>query len=142
MEAMSKKFEIEKTEKEWLQSLSHDAFRVLREHDTEPPFANPYDELFEPGIYECAGCGQPLFSSEAKFDSGSGWSSFSEPISPKAIGEDADKRFGMRRREIHCSRCGGHIGHVFPDGPKPTGLRYCTNSVALEFVPQEELKQD
>ncbi len=139
---MSKKFEIEKTEKEWLQSLSHDAFRVLREHDTEPPFANPYDELFEPGIYECAGCGQPLFSSEAKFDSGSGWPSFSEPISPKAIGEDADKRFGMRRREIHCSRCGGHIGHVFPDGPKPTGLRYCTNSVALEFVPQEELKQD
>lgn len=139
---MSKKFEIEKTEKEWLQSLSHDAFRVLREHDTEPPFANPYDELFEPGIYECAGCGQPLFSSEAKFDSGSGWPSFSEPISPKAIGEDADKRFGMRRREIHCSRCGGHIGHVFPDGPKPTGLRYCTNSVALEFVPQEELKQN
>ena len=139
---MSKKFEIEKTEKEWRQSLSLDAFRVLREHGTEPPFANPYDELFEPGIYECAGCGQPLFGSDAKFDSGSGWPSFSEPISPKAIGEDADKRFGMRRREILCSRCGGHIGHVFPDGPKPTGLRYCTNSVALEFVPQEELKQD
>lgn len=134
---MDKKFAIEKSEAEWREQLAPDAFRVLREHGTEPAHNNKYDGHEEAGTYTCGGCGQALFNSDAKYDSRSGWPSFYEPIADDALGEDKDKRFGMRRTEIHCSRCGGHIGHVFPDGPRPTGLRYCTNSAALKFVPKK-----
>ncbi|MGI6358318.1 MAG: peptide-methionine (R)-S-oxide reductase MsrB [Bacillota bacterium] len=134
---MPQKFPVEKTESEWKKSLSREAYHVLREHGTEPPFSNRYEGHKESGVYRCAGCGQELFSSDAKYDSGSGWPSFYQPIAPSVLGEDRDTRFGMRRTEIHCSRCGGHIGHVFPDGPRPTGLRYCTNSAALDFKPAE-----
>ncbi len=132
---MSNKFRIEKAEDEWKKSLSKEAYHVLREHGTEPPFRNEYDRHWAEGVYRCAGCDQELFSSKAKYDSGSGWPSFYQPSEGGAIGENVDQRFGMRRTEIHCSRCGGHIGHVFPDGPRPTGLRYCTNSAALRFTP-------
>jgi len=138
---MSGEFPIEKTTEEWKRHLSADAYRVLREHGTEPPFQNRYDHHQEAGAYRCAGCGQELFSSEHKYDSGSGWPSFWQPISREALGEDSDRRFGMDRTEIHCSQCGGHIGHVFPDGPRPTGLRYCTNSAALEFTPASERRK-
>lgn len=137
---MSERFTVEKTDAEWKQALSPDAYRVLRQHGTEPPFQNEYDHHRASGSYRCAGCGQELFSSGAKYDSGSGWPSFYQPVQPEALGTDQDQRFGMRRSEIHCSRCGGHIGHVFPDGPRPTGLRYCTNSAALRFHPAEPPK--
>lgn len=139
---MPGKFPIEKTAAEWKRTLPEDAHRVLREHGTEPAFRNKYDHHQEAGTYECAGCGQPLFRSADKYDSGSGWPSFFQPIKQEAVGEDTDRRFGMNRTEIHCSQCGGHIGHVFPDGPRPTGLRYCTNSAALRFSPAEDGQEE
>lgn len=136
----SKIFEVTKSTQEWKRELDADAYRVLREHGTEPPFVNRYNAHKEPGTYLCAGCNSPLFAAEAKYESGSGWPSFYEPVEKNAIGTVEDRRLGMERTEIHCARCGGHIGHVFPDGPRPTGLRYCTNSAALRFRSRKEEK--
>lgn len=131
-----KTFEVTKTPAEWKKILSPAAYNVLREHGTERPFSHPYDKLYDPGTYHCAGCDQALFSSEHKFDSKTGWPSFYQPISKTAFGTMEDRSWLMLRVEYHCSRCGGHHGHVFEDGPKPTGLRYCNNGVALKFVPK------
>jgi len=117
--------------------LTKDQYCILYDKGTEAPFTGKYWNNHEPGIYNCAGCGLPLFKSEAKYDSGTGWPSFFEPI-PGAIKGVEDKSYGMVRTEIVCGRCGGHIGHVFDDGPKPTGLRFCTNSGSLDFVPEKE----
>lgn len=129
-------FEVQKSEAEWKKILTPEQFQVLRKHDTERAFSGKYNDHKKEGIYLCAGCGNKIFSSETKFESGTGWPSFYAPISEKVIGTTIDKKFGMERVEVHCGRCGGHLGHVFNDGPKPTGLRYCLNSVALDFQAQ------
>ncbi len=128
-----KKFKASKSEEEWRKELSPESYHVLREQGTEPPFQNEYHDYKEKGIYCCAGCGTPLFTSQKKYDSGTGWPSFYQPVSEENLGTREDKKFGMTRTEVHCSACGGHLGHVFKDGPKPTGLRYCMNSAALKF---------
>jgi peptide-methionine (R)-S-oxide reductase len=128
-------FEITKTPEEWRRLLTPEQFRVLREHGTERAGTSPLDKNYAAGTYECAGCSLPLFSSETKFNSGTGWPSFYKPLD-NAVGDTVDKSYFMTRTEIHCRRCGGHLGHVFEDGPKPTGLRYCMNGVALKFVPK------
>lgn len=125
---------ITKTDEEWKKRLSAPAYRVLRHEDTERPFVNPLHENHESGIYHCAGCDLPLFSSEHKFDSGTGWPSFWQPIDHRVVETRTDFRLFIPRTEVHCARCEGHLGHVFKDGPKPTGLRYCINGVALKFV--------
>ncbi len=124
---------VQKTEAEWRAELNPEQYHVLREKGTEAPFSGEYDHVFEAGTYRCAGCGAELFSSEAKYDSGCGWPAFSTPASDEAIDEESDKTLGMVRTEVMCSNCGGHLGHVFPDGPRPTGLRYCINSAALNL---------
>jgi peptide-methionine (R)-S-oxide reductase len=124
---------IEKSDEQWRRELTPEQFRVLREKGTEAPFSGEYDEFFEPGAYRCAGCGTELFVSQAKYDSGCGWPAFSAPAGEDAIEEETDVSHGMIRTEVLCASCGGHLGHVFPDGPQPTGLRYCINSAALTF---------
>ena len=128
------RFPVQKTDAEWRSSLTQEQYRVLRGHATEPPFTSPLDKEKRPGTFVCAGCGQPLFSSDTKYDSGTGWPSFWQPLD-NAVGTSIDRTFLTVRTEVHCARCGGHLGHVFPDGPKPTGMRYCMNGDAMKFVP-------
>jgi len=124
------------TDEEWRQRLSPEAFRVLREHGTERAGTSPLNAEKRPGTFRCAGCGQPLFKSDAKFESGTGWPSFTSPIEG-AVDTTTDRTFGMSRTEVHCANCGGHLGHVFPDGPRPTGQRFCMNGAALGFDPEK-----
>ena len=121
------------TKDKWKKKLTKKQYNVLREKGTEPAFAGEYWNQHEKGIYKCAGCGAPLFSSDTKFESGSGWPSFYEPIDGANVQEEKDTSHGMVRTEVLCKNCGGHLGHVFEDGPKPTGCRYCINSVSLDF---------
>lgn len=125
--------DVQKTEEQWRKELTPEQYRVLREKGTEAPFTGEYDHHFEKGMYRCAGCGAILFASDAKFDSGCGWPAFTAPADGKNVAEETDTSHGMVRREVLCSKCGGHLGHVFPDGPGPTGQRYCINSAALKF---------
>jgi peptide-methionine (R)-S-oxide reductase len=129
-------FPVQKTEAEWRKVLSPEAFRVLRQHGTERPGTSPLNAEKRAGIYRCAGCGTPLFESSTKYESGTGWPSFWAPIAG-AVATRTDRSFFMVRTEVHCATCGGHLGHVFPDGPAPTGQRYCMNGVSLEFEPSE-----
>ena len=122
-----------KAESEWRETLTEEQFRVARKHGTEPAFSGRLDQHWEKGVDRCICCDNPLFSSDTKFDSGSGWPSFFAPIDAANIGETIDTSFFMRRTEVHCVRCDAHLGHVFPDGPQPTGLRYCINSPSLNF---------
>lgn len=126
-------FEVTKTDAEWQALLSPAAYKVLRKEGTERPFSSSLNDEHRPGTFTCAGCALPLYSSTTKFDSGTGWPSFYQPLD-KAVGESTDTSFFTTRTEVHCRRCGGHLGHVFNDGPKPTGLRYCMNGVAMNFV--------
>ena len=130
--ASGKEFAVALGEEEWRRKLSPAHYRVLREHGTERAGSNLLDKEYGEGIYHCAGCGQPLFASDTKFNSGTGWPSFSAPVE-QAVETQTDRSFFMTRTEVHCSRCGGHLGHVFDDGPQPTGLRYCMNGMALDF---------
>ncbi len=127
-----------KTEKEWKKIISPEEHHVLREKGTEPAFTGKYWQNKKKGTYACAGCGSELFSSDTKFDSGTGWPSFWAPVCKDNIEEKADNRFGMRRTEVLCKKCGGHLGHVFDDRPKPTGQRFCVNSISLSFKEQED----
>ena len=122
-----------KTDKEWQESLSAEQYRVMRQHGTEHPFSGKYTDCKTEGTYVCAGCGEPLFTSDSKFNSGTGWPSYYQPINSEAVEETIDNSHGMTRTEVHCKKCGSHLGHVFPDGPQPTGLRYCINSVSLDL---------
>jgi peptide-methionine (R)-S-oxide reductase len=128
---------IEKSAEEWKKTLTPEQYHVLREKGTERPFTGEYADAHDDGIYGCAGCGNPLFSSDTKYESGSGWPSFYQPVATAAVETETDRKLGMTRTEVLCARCGGHLGHVFPDGPEPTRLRYCMNSAALKL---EKLK--
>jgi peptide-methionine (R)-S-oxide reductase len=128
-------FPIQRSEAEWRAMLSPAAYTVLREHGTERAGTSPLNAEKRPGVFHCAGCGTPLFDAETKFESGTGWPSFTSPIAGN-VGESEDSSFFMRRTEVHCAACGGHLGHVFPDGPEPSGLRYCMNGVSLDFKPE------
>ncbi|MBW4582912.1 MAG: peptide-methionine (R)-S-oxide reductase MsrB [Tildeniella nuda ZEHNDER 1965/U140] len=134
MTTTNHEFEIQKNEDEWRNALTPEQFHVLRQHGTERARTSPLDKEYSNGTYLCAGCGLPLFTSDTKFDSGTGWPSFFKPIDG-AIETTVDRSLFMTRVETHCSRCGGHLGHVFEDGPKPTGQRYCMNGAALKFMP-------
>lgn len=122
-----------KTEQEWQGCLSQEQYQVMRQHGTERPFSGKYADCKAKGTYVCAGCGEPLFSSSTKFDSGTGWPSYFQAINETAVEETPDNSLGTERVEVHCRHCGSHLGHVFPDGPQPTGLRYCINSVSLNL---------
>jgi len=130
-------FPVTRTDAEWRAALSPDAFRVLRQHGTERPGTSPLNAEKRAGTFTCAGCGTPLFDAGTKFESGTGWPSFFAPLDG-AVGERTDRSFFMTRTEVHCAQCGGHLGHVFPDGPAPTGLRYCMNGVSLAFRPKQD----
>jgi peptide-methionine (R)-S-oxide reductase len=127
---------IRKSEEEWRRELTPDQYRIMREKGTEAPFTGEYLEEKTPGIYRCAACGMPLFASETKYDSGSGWPSFHAPIAADNVRTEEDHTHGMRRTEIMCANCEAHLGHVFPDGPRPTGVRYCVNSASLKLEPE------
>ncbi len=127
-------FPLQKSDADWRAELTPEAYRVLRKHGTERAGTSPLDHEARAGTFSCAACGQPLFASDTKFDSGTGWPSFFKPL-PGAVGTREDRSLFTRRTEVHCSRCGGHLGHVFPDGPEPSGERYCMNGVALRFEP-------
>jgi peptide-methionine (R)-S-oxide reductase len=129
------KFEIEKTDNEWRENLTPEQFRVLRQHGTERAGTSPLNSEKRHGTFRCAGCGHPLFDSNTKFESGTGWPSFYAPLD-LAVDTSVDTSHHMVRSEVHCAKCGGHLGHVFPDGPRPTGLRYCMNGTALDFEPE------
>jgi peptide-methionine (R)-S-oxide reductase len=131
------KEKIKKSDEEWKKELSDEEFRILRKKGTEPPFTGKYHDNKKKGRYFCAGCGTELFSSDTKYDSGSGWPSFYSPIDDENVETKPDLSLGMKRTEILCSKCGGHLGHVFEDGPKPTGQRYCVNSASLKFKDAE-----
>ncbi len=130
------KFPVTKSNAEWHQVLSPEQYKVLRDHGTERAFTSPLNGEKREGTFVCAGCGQPLFASDTKFESGTGWPSFFKPLDG-AVGTTSDRSWFMVRTEVHCSRCGGHLGHVFPDGPRPTGERYCMNGVAMRFEPKQ-----
>ena len=129
---------IKKSDSEWQKELTPEQFQVARKAGTEPAFSGKYHKTKDPGMYACACCGQPLFSSETKYESGSGWPSFFKPLDESAVEEHSDVTYGMRRTEVRCSKCDAHLGHVFPDGPRPTGMRYCMNSASLDLKPEEK----
>lgn len=135
MTVENNQFEVTKTDLEWQEKLTPEQFNVLRKHGTERAHTSPLDKQYTNGTYVCAGCNLPLFIADTKFNSGTGWPSFFDPIEG-SIGTTVDRSLFMSRTEVHCHRCGGHLGHVFNDGPKPTGKRYCMNGVALKFIPE------
>ncbi len=137
----SDRYSVDKSEQQWRRELTAEQFRVLREHGTERPGTSLLNDEHRPGVFRCGGCGEALFEASTKFESGSGWPSFFKAIDG-AVATSEDDSHAMRRTEIHCARCGGHLGHVFPDGPAPTGLRYCTNGLALTFQPAAPGRDD
>jgi peptide-methionine (R)-S-oxide reductase len=132
---MTEKLEL--TDEEWRERLSPEQYQILRQAGTERAFTGKYEKNKAPGMYKCAGCGAPLFTSDTKYDSGSGWPSYYQPVDEDAVEEHRDSSHGMVRTEVRCAKCEGHLGHVFPDGPAPTGLRYCINSASLDFEPED-----
>ena len=130
---MTQAYPVTRSDAEWRRMLTPEQYTVMRGHGTERACTSPLNAEKRAGTYVCAGCGEALFDTSAKFESGTGWPSFFQPISPRAVGETEDRGFGMTRAEVHCANCGSHLGHVFPDGPRPTGLRYCMNGVSLAF---------
>lgn len=132
---MSEKIDL--SDEQWRDRMSDEQFHVCRQHGTERPFTGEYWDCKTEGTYRCSACGEPLFSSQTKYDSGTGWPSFFQPLDEQAVEAQVDSSHGMRRTEVHCRKCGSHLGHVFPDGPQPTGLRYCINSVSLKLESED-----